>query len=179
MKNPNYDLVLEDYISSSPARRRKLAKRYPKFAPDLVADSVVIGQLESVAESVSAKKSQLRELLDGLETKHPETSSENSARAWLRLQPWSLAVGGVAVFVLVFGSVLVFQMRSPSTGQTKSTVAANGTITNIVSQIGSDAQAEQTVATLDEQPTSQLDSQIKLSSQYQSSLGEIYNAVVQ
>lgn len=181
MKNPNYDLVLEEYISSTKTHRRVIVNRYPKFAADLKADAAVIEQMEAIADTSAVSKTQLQSVLNQLDHQQQQSGEVTieSANSRSRLQPWSLAFGGVAVFVLVFGSVLVLQMR-PSTDQAApATVVANGTITNTVSQINANTQAEQAQATLDEQPTSLLDSQINLASQYQTSLGDIYNAVAQ
>lgn len=181
MKNPNYDLVLEEYISSAKAHRRAIVERYPEFAADINADTVVIEQMETIAKTCEVSKTQLLAVLNQLNNQNQQSEkyANDSAHTWSRLQPWSLALGGVAVFVMVFGSVLVLQTR-PSTDQTTSaTVVANGTITNTVSQINANTQAEQAQATSDEQPTSLLDSQINLASQYQTSLGDINNAVAQ
>lgn len=181
MKNPNYDLVLEEYIGSTKANRRAIVKRYPKFAADLNADTTVIEQMEAIATTSEASKTQLQAVLNQLNNQKQQSEKiiNGSSHNWSRLQPWSLAFGGVAVFVMVFGSVLVLQMRPANDQTTSATVVANGTITNTVSQINANTQAEQAQATLDEQPTSLLDNQINLASQYQTSLGDIYNAVAQ
>lgn len=182
MKSPNYDLVLEEYIGSTEAHRQVLIKRYPKYATDLRANIVVIDQLEAVANTSKASKQQLHTVLSQLSSHQPNQEVEitnEASNSWLRSQSWSLAFGGVAVFVLVFGSVLVFQMRPATTENTPATVVANGTIANTISQIDTNTRAEQTQAIVDDQPTAQLDSQINLAGQYQTSLGELYNAVAQ
>lgn len=181
MKNPNYDLVLEEYIGSTKTHRRAIVKRYPKFAADLNADTAVIEQMEAIATASEVSKTELQAVLNQLnnQKQQSEKITNDSSHNWSRFQPWSLAFGGVAVFVMVFGSVLVLQMRPTTDQTTPATVVANGTITNTVSQINANTQAEQAQATLDEQPTSLLDNQINLASKYHTSLGDIYNAVAQ
>ncbi len=172
MTYQDYDQLLEEYLQAKGPARKAMEKSNPSERENLLSDAAVVARLEALAKTASPSRDGLRRSLV------IEESHKTQVSRW-RFQPFGIAVGGVAVAMLVFGSVIVLRRTPTTTTVPTANVSASGSIANANSQVTADALTEQNLATSDDMATTQLDNQINLASQHQTTLGDIYDAAAQ